>query len=41
MVEIIPKSPFNVGVAPTLDLSKVKVTGVGDSMYLSDCFCKL
>ncbi len=31
----IPKSPFNVGVAPTLDLSKVKVTGLGDSTYFT------
>lgn len=29
----IPKSPFNVAVAPTLDLSKVNVTGLGDSMF--------
>ncbi|XP_071377375.1 filamin-A isoform X1 [Centroberyx affinis] len=28
----IPKSPFNVGVAPTLDLSKINVTGLGDKM---------
>uniref|UniRef100_A0A3B3XYD3 Calponin-homology (CH) domain-containing protein n=1 Tax=Poecilia mexicana TaxID=48701 RepID=A0A3B3XYD3_9TELE len=28
----IPKSPFNVAVAPTLDLSKVNVTGLGDKM---------
>ncbi|KAK7930468.1 hypothetical protein WMY93_006863 [Mugilogobius chulae] len=27
-----PKSPFNVAVAPTLDLSKVSVTGLGDKM---------
>lgn len=29
----IPKSPFNVAVAPTLDLSKINVTGLGDSTY--------
>lgn len=29
----IPKSPFSVAVAPTLDLSKINVTGLGDSMY--------
>ncbi|KAM9350272.1 filamin-A isoform 3-T3 [Symphorus nematophorus] len=28
----IPKSPFNVGVAPTVDLSKINVTGLGDKM---------
>uniref|UniRef100_A0A3P8TK02 Filamin A n=1 Tax=Amphiprion percula TaxID=161767 RepID=A0A3P8TK02_AMPPE len=28
----IPKSPFNITVAPTLDLSKVNVTGLGDKM---------
>ncbi|XP_047233810.1 filamin-A isoform X1 [Girardinichthys multiradiatus] len=28
----IAKSPFNVAVAPTLDLSKVNVTGLGDKM---------
>uniref|UniRef100_A0A3Q2E459 Calponin-homology (CH) domain-containing protein n=1 Tax=Cyprinodon variegatus TaxID=28743 RepID=A0A3Q2E459_CYPVA len=28
----IPKSPFNVAVAPTLDLSKVTVSGLGDKM---------
>uniref|UniRef100_A0A4W6DXH3 Filamin A n=1 Tax=Lates calcarifer TaxID=8187 RepID=A0A4W6DXH3_LATCA len=28
----IPKSPFNVAVAPTLDLSKINVTGLGDKM---------
>lgn len=27
----IPKSPFAVSVAPSLDLSKVKVAGLGDS----------
>ncbi len=34
----IPKSPFAVAVAPSLDLSKVKVAGIGDgklSLYLS------
>uniref|UniRef100_A0A8D3BM01 Calponin-homology (CH) domain-containing protein n=1 Tax=Scophthalmus maximus TaxID=52904 RepID=A0A8D3BM01_SCOMX len=31
----IPKSPFNVAVAPTLDLSKINVTGLGDSTYFS------
>lgn len=29
----IPKSPFNVAVAPTVDLSKINVTGLGDSTY--------
>lgn len=29
----IPKSPFNVAVAPTLDLSKINITGLGDSTY--------
>ncbi|XP_074538390.1 filamin-A isoform X4 [Halichoeres trimaculatus] len=28
----IPKSPFNVAVAPTVDLSKINVTGLGDKM---------
>ncbi|XP_075902044.1 filamin-A isoform X1 [Nelusetta ayraudi] len=28
----IPKSPFNVAVAPTVDLSKISVTGLGDKM---------
>uniref|UniRef100_A0A8C9Z234 Filamin A n=1 Tax=Sander lucioperca TaxID=283035 RepID=A0A8C9Z234_SANLU len=28
----VPKSPFNVAVAPTLDLSKINVTGLGDKM---------
>ncbi|XP_038578999.1 filamin-A isoform X2 [Micropterus salmoides] len=28
----IPKSPFVVGVAPTLDLSKINVKGLGDKM---------
>ncbi|XP_067302535.1 filamin-A isoform X1 [Pseudorasbora parva] len=28
----IPKSPFAVAVAPSLDLSKVKVAGLGDTM---------
>ncbi|XP_075951659.1 filamin-A isoform X2 [Anarhichas minor] len=28
----IPKSPFSVAVAPTLDLSKINVTGLGDKM---------
>uniref|UniRef100_A0A668AS08 Filamin A n=1 Tax=Myripristis murdjan TaxID=586833 RepID=A0A668AS08_9TELE len=28
----IPKSPFNVAVAPTLDLSKINVAGLGDKM---------
>uniref|UniRef100_UPI0037E9722E filamin-A isoform X3 n=1 Tax=Semicossyphus pulcher TaxID=241346 RepID=UPI0037E9722E len=28
----IPKSPFNVAVAPTLDLSKINITGLGDKM---------
>ncbi|XP_061910179.1 filamin-A isoform X1 [Entelurus aequoreus] len=28
----IPKSPFNVAVAPSLDLSKINVTGLGDQM---------
>lgn len=32
----IPKSPFNVGVAPTLDLGKIKISGLGDSMYPTD-----
>lgn len=31
----IPKSPFSVGVAPTLDLSKIKISGLGDSMYIN------
>lgn len=29
----IPKSPFNVAVAPTLDLSKISVTGLEDSTH--------
>lgn len=34
----IPKSPFSVAVAPTLDLSKINVSGLGDSAYfLSSC----
>ncbi|CAJ1055134.1 filamin-A isoform X4 [Xyrichtys novacula] len=28
----IPKSPFNVAVAPSVDLSKINVTGLGDKM---------
>ncbi|XP_077185790.1 filamin-A isoform X2 [Paroedura picta] len=28
----IPKSPFNVGVAPTLDLSKIKISGLDDKV---------
>ncbi|XP_030279432.1 filamin-A isoform X1 [Sparus aurata] len=28
----IPKSPFNVAVAPTVDLSKINITGLGDKM---------
>uniref|UniRef100_A0A6I8RYT2 Filamin A n=1 Tax=Xenopus tropicalis TaxID=8364 RepID=A0A6I8RYT2_XENTR len=28
----IPKSPFTVGIAPTLDLSKIKVSGLGDKV---------
>ncbi|PIO31737.1 Filamin-A [Aquarana catesbeiana] len=28
----IPKSPFPVGIAPTLDLSKIKVSGLGDKV---------
>ncbi|XP_020831278.1 filamin-A isoform X1 [Phascolarctos cinereus] len=28
----IPKSPFSVGVAQTLDLSKIKVSGLGDKV---------
>ncbi|XP_069564556.1 filamin-A isoform X4 [Brachyistius frenatus] len=28
----IPKSPFNVAVAPTLDVNKISVTGLGDKM---------
>lgn len=31
----IPKSPFNVAVAPTLDLSKINVTGLGDSTHFA------
>lgn len=31
----IPKSPFSVAVAPTLDLSKISVAGLGDSAYTS------
>ena len=27
----VPKSPFSVPVAPSLDLSKIKVTGLGNS----------
>lgn len=34
----IPKSPFNVAVAPTVDLSKISVTGLGDSTHLYCCF---
>ena len=29
----IPKSPFNVAVAPTLDLNKISVTGLEDSKH--------
>ncbi|KAF6389984.1 filamin A [Rhinolophus ferrumequinum] len=28
----IPKSPFSVGVAPSLDLSKIKVSGLGEKV---------
>lgn len=28
----IPKTPFAVAVAPSLDLSKIKVAGLEDSM---------
>ncbi|MGH0134446.1 UNVERIFIED_CONTAM: hypothetical protein FKN15_013534 [Acipenser sinensis] len=28
----VPKSPFSVGVAPSLDPSKIKVSGLGDKM---------
>ncbi|XP_061470231.1 filamin-A isoform X1 [Rhineura floridana] len=28
----IPKSPFSVGVAPTVDLSKIKISGLGDKV---------
>ncbi|MEE6526296.1 hypothetical protein FKM82_026864, partial [Ascaphus truei] len=31
----IPKSPFPVSIAPTLDLSKIKVSGLGDSKFIS------
>ncbi|XP_059813594.1 filamin-A-like [Hypanus sabinus] len=31
----IPKSPFNVGVAPSVDLSKIKITGLNDKMEVS------
>lgn len=31
----VPKSPFSVAVAPTLDLSKISVAGLGDSAYTS------
>lgn len=34
----IPKSPFAVAVAPSVDVSKVKVAGLGDSklsLYLT------
>lgn len=27
----IPKSPFTVGVAPSLDLGKIKISGLDDS----------
>lgn len=27
----IPKSPFNVGVSPGLDLGKIKISGLDDS----------
>lgn len=30
----VPKSPFNVAVAPTVDLSKISVSGLGDSTQL-------
>ncbi|CAH1264973.1 FLNC [Branchiostoma lanceolatum] len=30
----IPKSPFKVNVAPPVDLSKVKVDGLGESMFV-------
>lgn len=30
----IPKSPFNINVAPPLDLSKVKVQGLNNSEYI-------
>lgn len=29
----IPKSPFSVAVAPSLDLSKIKVSGLGESTF--------
>lgn len=29
----IPKSPFNIAVAPPLDLSKIKVQGLNNSEY--------
>lgn len=32
----VPKSPFNVAVAPTVDLSKISVSGLGDSKHLCD-----
>lgn len=30
----IPKSPFNISVAPPLDLNKVKVQGLNNSEYV-------
>ncbi|XP_030049986.1 filamin-A isoform X2 [Microcaecilia unicolor] len=30
----IPKSPFPVGIAPTLDLSKIKISGLGDKVEI-------
>lgn len=33
----IPKSPFNVAVAPTVDLSKISVSGLGDSTHFYYC----
>lgn len=30
----IPKSPFNISVAPPLDLNKVKVQGLNNSEYI-------
>ena len=36
--DIIPKSPFTVGVAAPLDLSKVQVNGLDGSKYTTLCF---
>lgn len=34
----IPKTPFAVPIAPSLDLSKINVAGLGDSMLSENDF---